>query len=43
MGTTREVVLNSRRTTTITKEEEKKLISLNKWRKMKIRTPRRRK
>ena len=41
MVTTREIVLNSRITTI--KEEEKIPISLKKWRKIKIRNPRKRK
>jgi len=41
MDTTKEIVLRSTRK--ITKEEEKKLISPKKWRKLKIRSPRKRK
>ncbi len=41
MGTTREIVQSSRRTTT--KEEGKNPISLKKWKKLKRRNPRRKK
>lgn len=41
VGTTREIVLSSRRTTT--KEEGNETISLKKWRKLKRRNPRKRK